>query len=43
MKTLIVLHHVVRQALVELTRFCGHPSVCIRGVHHVEIGTTLPT
>ena len=24
---------------LELTRFRGHPSICVRGVHHVEIET----
>ena len=25
---------------LELTRFRGHPSICVRGVYHVEIETT---
>jgi hypothetical protein len=33
----------VRNVDLMLTRFRGHPTICVRGAHHVEIGTTLPT
>jgi hypothetical protein len=30
-----------QRAQLELTRFRGHPSICVRGVHHVEDETNL--
>jgi hypothetical protein len=41
--TLAVVAIIIRRALMKLTRFRGHPTFWVEGVHDVEAKSTLPT